>query len=113
MTSYKVVMPGHMNQYGHLFGGNLLKWIDEIAWMAASVEYENCRFVTIGMDKVEFKKGVSLGEILRFETRKTGVGTTSVTYHIDVFSGQSGGDLIFCNDITFVRVDENGRKTPI
>ena len=36
MESYKVVRPEHLNHFGHLFGGCLLKWVDEIAWIAAS-----------------------------------------------------------------------------
>jgi competence protein ComEC len=36
MESYTVVRPEHLNHYGHLFGGCLLKWVDEIAWIAAS-----------------------------------------------------------------------------
>ncbi|HSO80381.1 MAG TPA: hotdog domain-containing protein, partial [Chromatiaceae bacterium] len=35
MESYKVVRPEHLNHFGHLFGGCLLKWVDEIAWIAA------------------------------------------------------------------------------
>ena len=30
MESYKVVRPEHLNHYGYLFGGFLLKWVDEI-----------------------------------------------------------------------------------
>ncbi|MEI7902842.1 MAG: acyl-CoA thioesterase, partial [bacterium] len=43
MISYKLVMPEHMNHYGLLFGGNLLKWVDETAWMAASLDYPGSR----------------------------------------------------------------------
>jgi hypothetical protein len=43
MTSYKLVMPGQTNQYGFLFGGNLLKWVDEIAWMTVSMDYPALR----------------------------------------------------------------------
>lgn len=116
MISYKLVMPEHMNQYGALFGGNLLKWVDEIAWMAVSLDYPGARFVTIGMDRVEFKKSVSGGSILRFEVVRQRVGRTSVTYEVHVSRRelhQSVEDVIFSTDITFVRVDENGEKIPV
>ena len=116
MISYKLVMPEHMNHYGVLFGGNLLKWIDETAWMAVSIDYPGSRFVTIGMDRVEFKKGVTGGSILRFEVTRQRVGTTSVTYAAEVSRRelhQSEDVLIFTTDITFVRVDESGAKVPI
>lgn len=116
MISYKLVMPEHMNQYGVLFGGNLLKWIDETAWMAVSLDYPGSRFVTIGMDRVEFRKGVTGGSILRFAITRQRVGTTSVTYEAEVFRREmhkSEELMIFTTDITFVRVNESGSKIPI
>jgi len=46
MTSYKLVMPGDLNHYGFLFGGKMLMWVDEIAWMAVSGDYPGQHFVT-------------------------------------------------------------------
>lgn len=116
MISYKLVMPEHMNQYGFLFGGNLLKWVDETAWMAVSTDYSGARFVTIGMDRVEFKKGVTGGSILRFEITQQKLGKTSVTYGATVSHRelhQSEEVTIFTTDITFVRVNEHGEKIPV
>ncbi|MEI7903111.1 MAG: hotdog domain-containing protein, partial [bacterium] len=74
------------------------------------------RFVTIGVDRVEFKKGVPGGSILRFEVTRQRVGATSVTYGVKVYRRewrQSEEVLIFTTDITFVRVNENGVKIPL
>ncbi len=71
MESYTVVRPEHLNHYGHLFGGCLLKWVDEIAWIAASRDNPGCRFVTIGMDRVEFHRGVHQGAVLRFDAKES------------------------------------------
>ncbi|MDD4101246.1 MAG: acyl-CoA thioesterase [Kiritimatiellae bacterium] len=116
MVSYKLVMPEHMNQYGLLFGGNLLKWIDETAWMAVSLDYPSARFVTIGMNRVEFKKGVGGGTILCFEILKKRVGKTSVTYAAVVSHNlydPAEKEVIFTTEITFVRVDSSGQKIPV
>jgi acyl-CoA hydrolase len=116
MVSYKLVMPEHLNQYGVLFGGNLLKWVDETSWMAASLDYPGARFVTIGMDRVEFRKGVTGGSILRIAVDRQRVGNTSVTYGVGVFRRELHSReeaLIFTTDITFVRVDEKGDKVPV
>jgi len=107
METYQLVHPEHLNHYGHLFGGNLLKWVDEQAWIAASIDYPNILFVTVGMDKVEFKKGVQVGTVLRFDIQRTRVGQTSVTYRVDVYNG---ADIIFSTHVTFVHVDEHGHK---
>jgi acyl-CoA hydrolase len=116
MENYKLVLPEHLNHYGYLFGGHLLKWVDEAAWICASLEYPSCRFVTVGMDKVEFRKSVRQGAILRFGVAKGKVGNTSVQYSVEVFSeslGDRGGEAIFSTTITYVCLDEKGKKTAI
>jgi len=116
MVSYKLVMPEHLNQYGVLFGGNMLKWVDETAWMTVSLDYPGHRFVTIAMDRVEFRKGVTGGSILRFDVSRQRVGRTSVTYRVDVFRRElrrNGEESVFTTEITFVRVNRSGAKVPV
>ncbi len=113
MENYKLVLPQHLNHYGYLFGGNLLQWVDETAWIAASLDYPGCSFVTIAMDKVEFRKSVREGSILRIDARKSQEGKTSVQYAVTVFSGRvrtESDEVIFSTNITFVCVDKNGKK---
>lgn len=116
MENYKLVLPEHLNHYGYLFGGYLLQWVDEAAWICASLEYPECGFVTVAMDRVEFRKSVRQGSILRFEVKKTKVGNTSVHYTVEVFSDQlrtGAGDAIFSTTITFVCLDDQGKKTNV
>ena len=116
MTSYKLVMPGDLNHYGFLFGGKMLMWVDEFAWMAVSGDYPGCNFVTVGMSEVTFHKSVHPKSVLRFDTNRMRVGRTSVTYHVEVSSRHiesSEETNVFTTDITFVRVDKDGSKLPI
>jgi len=113
MENYKLVLPEHLNHYGYLFGGNLLKWVDEVGWIAASLDYPGCNFVTIGMDKVEFKKSVKQGTLLRFEVNRAREGNTSVQYGVAVYRHNitSGDDeQIFTTNTTFVCLDNQGKK---
>jgi len=86
MESFKVVRPEHLNHYGYLFGGFLLKWVDEISWIAASRDHPGCMFVTVGMDRVEFHRSVRQGAVLRFDAQPTRRGTTSVQYEVNVYA---------------------------
>jgi hypothetical protein len=36
METHRLVLPANLNHYGFLFGGQLLAWIDEASWIAAS-----------------------------------------------------------------------------
>jgi acyl-CoA hydrolase len=107
MENHKLVLPEHLNQYGYLFGGYLLKWVDEVAWIAATLERPGCRFVTVGMDEVAFHKSVREGTILAFGVTQARKGTTSVTYEVVVRREE---DVIFSTQVTLVRVDESGEK---
>ncbi len=116
METYKLVLPGHLNHYGYLFGGNMLKWSDEVSWIAASRDFPGCKFVTVGMDQVTFKKSVRQGSILRFAVNRSAQGHTSVRYRVEVFCDDidSGAENpVFATTVSFVCVDAEGRKTPL
>lgn len=116
MINHKLVLPEHLNHYGYLFGGNLLKWVDEYAWIAATLEYPGCNFVTMAMDRVEFKKSIHEGAVLRFEIVKDRAGATSVQYTVTVFAKNihtGKEEPVFSTNVTFVRVDNYGKKIPL
>lgn len=114
MNNYTLVRPEHLNHHGFLFGGMMLKWVDEFAWLAASKEFRGCKLVTVAMDEIRFTKQVPLGAILRFNIQFIRQGVTSVTYHVRVYSDEPGNEtekFVFANSITFVRVSDEGMKT--
>jgi len=116
MNHRKLVLPEHMNDQGSLFGGYLLKWLDEFAYITASLEFPGNRFVTIALKNVEFKHPIHCGQILRFAISRIRLGTSSVEYLIEVFGEKSGtgeDQVLFATDITFVNVTDKGRKRKI
>ena len=116
MESYKVVRPEHLNHYGYLFGGFLLKWVDEISWIAASRDHPGCMFVTVGMDRVEFRRSVRQGAVLRFDAQPTRRGKTSVQYEVNVYADdlETGAEEpIFSTHVSFVCLDAKGRKAAL
>ncbi len=94
----------------------MLKWVDEFAWLAASKEFRGCKLVTVAMNESRFTYQVPLGAILRFNIEFVRRGETSVTYNVAVYSDEPGKDReqqVFVNSITFVRIDDQGRKTSL
>lgn len=111
METQRLVLPEDLNQFGALFGGRLLAWVDEACWIAASLDYPHCQFVTVGMDKVEFRHGVRKGAILSIHSEKVNEGDTSVTYKVEVFNSRHTGEpTIFTTRISYVSVDDQGNK---
>ena len=116
MESFKVVRPEHLNHYGYLFGGFMLKWVDEISWIAASRDRPGCHFVTVAMDRVEFHRGVHQGTVLRFVAEESKLGQTSVQYLVEVYADdlETGAEEpVFSTHVSFVCLDEQGEKTPL
>lgn len=116
MNNYTIVRTEHLNHHGYLFGGIMLQWIDEFAWLVASRDLPKCTLVTIGMEKVSFKQRVLNGSILRFHIEPEKVGRTSITYSVDVYADEPGATeekMVFSNQVTFVRVDDHGKKIPL
>jgi len=116
MNNYAIVRQEHLNHYGFLFGGALLQWVDEYAWLVASLDFPNCPLVTVGMDQISFRKPVANGSILRFHIRPINRGTTSVKYSVAVFADSPGASQeteVFSTTITFAHVDTRGKKQPL
>lgn len=116
MEHYKLVLPEHLNHYGFLFGGYLLHWLDEVAYITATVEFPGCEFVTVAMDNVAFKKKINSGEVVKFLVKQQKLGTTSVKYWIQAFGEsreQSADTVLFETTMTFVCVDKDGQAQAI
>lgn len=107
-----VMMPRDCNPHGTIFGGVLLANIDMAGAIAARREVllrggnPNAAFVTVALNRVEFKKPVLVGDVVRFETTLVKIGRTSVTMRIDVHA-ERGTETIHVTEAeaVFVGVD--------
>jgi acyl-CoA thioesterase YciA len=106
------MMPKDTNKHGTIFGGVLLANIDLAGAIAAHRELQlrggnpKASFVTVAINRVVFKKPVLVGDVVRFETRVTRMGNTSITVHIDVWADR-GTETVHVTDAegVFVAVD--------
>lgn len=113
MNNFTIVRTEHLNHHGNLFGGAMLAWVDEFAWLVASRDFPGCTLVTIAMDNIAFRHRVLNGSILRFAIEHASQGHSSVNYSVDVYAnapGASEEQHVFSTRITFVRVDDSGSK---
>lgn len=116
MDTFVLVRPEHLNHHGYLFGGQLLKWVDEAAWLAASRDFAGCTLVTRAMDEVDFSAQVANGSILRIHSLPHRQGRTSVTYVVHVFADPLDAAPerpVFATKVTFVRLGDDGGKLPL
>ena len=113
MDAFCFVRPEHLSHQGYLFGGNMLKWIDEYSWLAATRDFPGYTLVTRAMDNIQFTKRVRIGAILRFSMECVGQGRSSATYSTQVYASNHKSkdeELVFSTNVVFVAVDDNGNS---
>lgn len=111
----EIVFPYMVNQYGTLFGGNALQWMDKAAWICAT-RFSRKTMVTIASDRVEFKKPVLKGDMVELCARVKKVGRTSITVEVFMYSEKalSGKrELATKGEFIMVAVDDQGKSTPV
>lgn len=107
-------MPRDTNPYGTVFGGVILSLIDQAGFVHARYHGVH-RWVTVSIDRVDFKAPVHLGDIVTLYTRDRRLGTTSVTVCVEVEAERyiDGSAVpVTTAIITLVAVDEHGKPIP-
>ena len=108
--STKLVLPNDTNTLGNLFGGRLLAWMDEIAFVSANRHSKRVA-VTASVNNVSFNRAIHLGDTVTLKAKVSRAFTSSMEVIIDVYvedristKSVSSNQAIF----TFVAVDQNG-----
>lgn len=78
-----LMTPDKANFTGHVHGGELLKYLDQVAYACAS-RYSGKYVVTLSCDKVLFKYPIQVGHLVRFLASVNYTGTTSMEIGIKV-----------------------------
>jgi acyl-CoA hydrolase len=108
----KLIKPGDLNARGTLFGGQLLKWIDEEAAIFTICQLGDRNIVTKLMSEIDFVRTANVGDIIEIGMEVVKFGTTSITIKCDVRNKNSKESIITIEKIVFVVLDENGVPKP-
>lgn len=108
----KWVRPEDLNANGSLFGGSLMKWIDEEAAIYAIVQLGNYRVVTKLISEIEFESSALQGDLIEMGLTATHFGRTSLTMRAIVRNMITRKRILTIEKIVFVSLDEDGRPTP-
>lgn len=108
----KWVKPEDLNANGTLFGGSLLRWIDEEAAIYAIVQLGNQRAVTKYMSEINFVSSAEQGDIIEMGLTATGFGRTSLTMRAQVRNMITRDLILSIDKIVFVNLDREGRPVP-
>lgn len=109
-----LVCPAHINHYGRLFGGNLLKWIDELAGIVA-IRHCGTTVTTAAIDNLQFKAPAYTGDMIVLQGRVTYVGNSSMEIRVDTYREALDGTREMINRayIDMVAINCKGEPTQV
>ena len=108
----KLIKPGDLNANNTLFGGQLLKWIDEEAGIYAITKIDTTRVVTKFMSEINFVSSAKQADVIEIGLEFLSIGRTSITFRCEVRNLFSKKVIITIEKIVFVSVDENLKSLP-
>ncbi len=108
----KWVKPEDLNANGTLFGGSLLRWIDEESAIYAIIQMGNPRSVTKLISEINFVSSARQGDMIEMGLRAVKFGRTSLTMRAKVRNIITGEVILTIDKIVFVSLDENGNPQP-
>lgn len=113
-----LAMPSDTNANGDIFGGWIMSQMD-IGGAILAKEIAHGRVVTVSVDRINFLRPVSVGDVVCCYGRCLAVGRTSIKIHVEVWakkvSKEPIGEKYCVTDaiFTFVAVDTKGRPRPV
>ena len=108
----KWVKPEDLNPNGTLFGGSLLRWIDEEAAIYAIVQLENQKVVTKLISEVNFLSSAEQSDIIELGITATAFGRTSITMRCVVRNKITHKNILTMERMVFVNMGPDGKPAP-
>jgi acyl-CoA thioesterase YciA len=109
-------MPADVNQNGDIFGGWVMSLVDIAGGIVAQLRAHG-RVVTVAVNSLTFKHPVLVGDLVSFFADVAGVGTTSLTVNVEVYTQRHPEKVLTLKVteacITYVAIDETGRPRPV
>jgi acyl-CoA hydrolase len=108
----KMIRPEHLNPRGTLFGGQVLKWIDEEAAIYVACQLETSNIVTKIVSEANFMSPARNGDIVEIGCQATYLGESSITVTVEVRNKTTKETIVKIDKMVFVHVGENGKSAP-
>ena len=101
-----------LNSNGSLFGGRVLSWIDEEAFIFSACQLKDDSVVTRFILNIEFLSTARIGDIVEIGMEAIDMGRTSITLKCVVRKKGSDTILTRIDKIVFVNLDHELKPAP-
>ncbi len=109
------VFPGNTNHYDTLFGGQVMAWMDQAAFICAT-RWCRQKVVTAHSSAIDFHHPIPVGTIVELVAQVVKVGRSSMTVQVELWvEGMRHAErkLACQGSFVLVAVDENQRPVPV
>ena len=115
LITARLMMPTDANVLGNVFGGAIMRYMDEAAAIVAW-RHAGTNAVTASIERMNFFAPVYVGNLLILKSSVNYVGTTSMEVGVRIEaqdpSTRRGTHAGSCY-LTYVALDEKGKPTPV
>ena len=108
----KLIKPENLNANNTLFGGDLLRWIDEEAGIYTMTKLRSQKVVTKYISEINFVLSAKQGDVIEIGMEFVSIGNTSITMKCLVRNLFTQKTIISIEKIVFVRVDNEENSKP-
>jgi len=112
-----LAMPKDTNPAGNIFGGWIMSQID-VAGALATRDANIDRVVTVAVNAMEFHEPIFVGDVVSYYGKVIAIGNSSIKTVVEVTAERNSDGCRRCihvtsATVTYVAVDENGKKEKI
>jgi acyl-CoA hydrolase len=111
----RVMMPQDANIAGNVFGGTILKMVDEICYVAAT-KHARTNIVTASVDSMRFLSPVHVGDLLTLKANVNAVWHTSMEIGVRIEAEDPRADEVRhtgSSYLTVVALDSEGKPCEV
>ena len=108
-TQFKKVFKNSVNDHNTLFGGEAMKWMDEVAYITA-IRFCNEKLVTISTGNIQFLHAIPIGSIIQIIGKVVKVGNVKIEINVEIFKEDTSSAKLEKSvegNFFFAAIDEN------
>jgi len=114
-SQFRAIFPNTLNANNTLFGGQALKWMDEVAYITAT-RFTRQRMYTINTENITFLKTVNPDSIVEVFGRVEKAGSVRIRVKVEIYAEEMYGEIrekVIEGVFVFATLDEKNRPKRI
>lgn len=89
---FRMIFQKSLNDNGNLFGGLVMQWMDEVAYITAT-RFTRMKVVTVSVDQLKFKKAIKPGSMIEVIGKVIKAGKVKIDIQVEVFVETTDSDF--------------------